>query len=137
VFAKVDGKPDWDEKHYLERDTYLRSSEDLAAFMQKADERLGRRAESETVYVYLQFSENEPLPKPTRARKPRERLTGAFYVVMYNNNYIARLSKSTLRYGASVDYAKQFKTAREAEKWIAKRNLAKRFDAEFSVEKVA
>jgi len=137
VWTKVDGKPGWDRNQTTELDCYLNSDEAIISFLEKTAERLEKRTADEDIYVCIGYSGNQPLRKPKRARKPKERLTGEFYVVTFNGNrYVTRLTRGGLRHSEHAMPAKQFETEKDARKWIEQRDLARRFRGTFEVEKI-
>ena len=138
VWTRVPGKKDWESEHTTECDRYLRSDEEIVAFLNEAGERLKRKTEDESVYICLKYYGNDPLPKAKRERKPKERLTGEYYVVAFGiGRYVTKLTGRHLHHCPYISAAKQFQTEQDAEKWIKQRDLAVRFRGEFKVEKAA
>lgn len=138
IWTKKPDKKDWDQEKTTENDKRLRSDEELVAFLNEADERLKRKSADETVYVCLKYYNNDPLPKPKCTRKPKARLTGEYYVVVFGaGSYVTKITKRYLHHSPYISAAKQFRSEQEAEKWIKQRNLKIRFRGEFSVEKAA
>jgi len=138
VWTRVPGKKEWEGNHSTECDRYLRSDEELVAFLIEADERLKRKTADESIYVCLKYFGNDPLPKPKRERKPKTRLTGEFYVVTFGiGSYVTKLTGRHLHHCPYISSAKQFQTAKDAEKWIEQRHLKSRFRVDCTVEKAA
>ena len=124
--------------HTTECNRLMRSDEELTAFLNEADERLKQKSTGETIYVCLNYSVNDPLPKSKRTRKPKVRLTGEYYVVAFGiGSYVTKITKGYLHHSPYIGAAKQFRSEQEAEKWIKQRNLKIRFRGEFKVEKAA
>jgi len=131
-------KEEIDQPHTTECDRRLCSDEDIVAFLNEADDRLKRKTSHESVYVCLKFSNDDPLPKTKRTRKPKVRLTGEYFVVAFGvGSYVTKITKRHLYHSPYISAAKQFRSEREAEKWIKLRDLKIRFHGEFKVVKAA
>jgi hypothetical protein len=87
--------------------------------------------ESVSFYVGKTYN-NQP-------RKPKEQLTEYFVVCRENGNnkyYLSKVTSRRLSYTYYTTQAKQFKTEKEAQKWITDRNIQSRFRIECKIEKV-
>lgn len=124
-------------KHTEEKYTYVRTDDALLTFLTEADSRLQSRAENEHIYVCVEFSEDEPLPKPKKYRQRKERLSENFYVVTMRGAYVTRLTRGGLHRSPYVSSAKQFATSTDAEKWLDRNKIAIRFQCEVQIQKVA
>ena len=78
------------------------------------------------MYVDISFDIEKSLERKKIKRRKKERLK-QFYAVTTNFGYVSSLTRSGIYSTHSADYAKQFKTEKEATKWIKDRDIERRF----------
>ena len=115
--------------------TNISTTEELKDFLNKAEERLSNRSEAEQIYVCLRFYSDELKPRQTKEKKkPTERLSDFYAVKIEDRGYLTQLTSRRIKYTFSSSFSKQFKTEKEANKYINK--LKERFSCDFSVEHI-
>ena len=115
----------------------IKSTEQLDDFLSEADRLICENKDAHKLYVDISFDIEKPLEREKVARKKKERLK-QFYVVTTKFGYVSSLTRSGIYSTHSADYAKQFKTEKEAVKWIKDRDIERRFrKSNFGVEYMA
>lgn len=121
---------------HIENRVSISSSDDVRAFLAAAQERLNKKAEKETVYICLKYNdENFQLKEPkVRNCTPKEKLTDFYAIKINNTGYLFQLTRRRIRYTYYSDGAKQFKTEKEATKYLQK--IKERFCCTLEVEHI-
>ena len=128
------------QKNKGELSCTAKTSEELAAFLAAADERLARKADNEgSIYVCLEFPGEKAIqhPKEPKFRKAPVKLNEFYAVKLTSGGYIRKLTARTLRRVFSTQDAKQFRTEQDALKWLEKHGIARRFNVSYDVEYIA
>lgn len=118
----------------VENRTEISSSDDLRNFLVAAQDRLDNRAEKEEVFICLKYCNEEFVPKVKKERKPKERLNDYYAIKVDGSSYLSKLTKRRIRCYSLCDKTKQFKTEKEANKYVEK--LLERFNCRFEVEHI-
>lgn len=115
----------------------IKSTEQLDDFLSEADRLICENKDAHKLYVDISFDIEKPLEREKVARNKKERLK-QFYVVTTNFGYVSSLTRSGIYSTHSANHAKQFKTEKEAAKWIKDRDIERRFQKlKFGVEYMA
>lgn len=127
----------WEEMdNTIENHTEINSSDDLQKFLDAAQDRLAKRTEKEEIYICLHYYNEKFEPRVKRKRKPKERLTDYFAIKIGNyDSYLVKLTSRRIRHASLCDLTKQFKTEKEANKYVEKL-IEKGFKINFSVEHI-
>lgn len=107
----------------------VRSTKELKKFLSYAEDRINNREDTEDIFVGLVYN---PEKFKHRETKQKQRLTNFFAIKTRGYGYVYKLTSRRLQHVTSSEYAKQFKTEKEAYKYIEK--LSERFNADFEVE---
>lgn len=112
------------------------SSDDLRKFLDAAQDRLSKRTDEEGIYICLHYY-NEKFESRVKAeRKPKERLTDYFAIKIGNcDSYLVKQTSRRIRHTSLCNLTKQFKTEKEANKYVEKL-IEKGFKINFSVEHI-
>lgn len=118
----------------------IETSDDLEKFIEFYYNRLENREENEKIYPKIIFNvERFEHQRRKPSNKPKEQLK-EFYVVKINKDYlsayVSQLTARNLRYVYNGKSGKQFKTEKQAEKWIQDRRIRERFGVECEIEKI-
>ena len=73
-------------------------------------------------------------PKDRHVRTKAKRLDQFYVIKLKNDRYMYRLGGRSYRYGWQANYAKQFKTEKDAIKWLEQYNIIDRFGVECEIE---
>lgn len=104
----------------------IKSTEQLDEFLSEADRLICENKDARKLYVDISFDIEKSLERKKIKRRKKERLK-QFYAVTTNFGYVSSLTRSGIYSTHSADYAKQFKTEKEATKWIKDRDIERRF----------
>lgn len=108
------------------------SSDDLRKFLNAAQDRLDSREENEGIYICLHYY-NEKFESRV---KPKERLTDYFAIKIGTcDSYLVKQTSRRIKHTSLCNLTKQFKTEREANKYV-ERLIEKGFKIDFSVEHI-
>lgn len=120
----------------IENRMEISSTEKLREYLELAQKRLDNRAEKEEIYICLKYYEESFRAKnPTvRNRKPKERLTD-FFAIKVGSGYLTQVTSRRIRYNVLCERTKQFKTEKEANKYIQKLQV-KFTTVDFGVEHI-
>lgn len=116
----------------------INTSQELQNFIEAYNAEVIGRDANESIYPNLDFLvEKFEHQRITRERKPKERLEN-FYAIIVNNGenqyYLRKLTARKLLYGFGANFAKQFRTESEAQKWLEEKKIDKRFGVTCSVQ---
>lgn len=119
--------------------TPINTSEDLENVIADYYNRLTNRENGETIYLIIDFRvEKFAHQKQDKRTASKPRLTN-FYVISFDKGfgkqYVSKVTARNLGYMEKPEYAKQFKTEQEAQKWIAARRIDQRFRTQCNVER--
>lgn len=120
----------------IENRMEISSTDKLREFLTLAQERLDNRAEKEEIYICIEYYSEEFKSKnpAVRYKTPKERLSD-FYAIKVRGGYIMQVTSRRVRYASLCNKTKQFKTEKEANKYIQK--LQEKFYGEtFEVEHI-
>ena len=124
----------WDNT--IENRVEINSSDDLRKFLDAVQERIDNRAEKEEIYICLQYYNEKFELKVKPERKAKERLTDYFAIKVGNyDNYLVKQTSRRIKYTSLCELTKQFKTEKEANKYVEKL-IEKGFTSVFSVEHI-
>lgn len=118
----------------IENKTEISSSDDLRKFLEIAQQRLDNRADEEDIYVCLRYYGDKFVPRNPKTKTPKERLTDYYAIKVNDIGYLTQLTSRRIRYCSLCKDTKQFKTEKEANKYIDK--LKDRFYATFEVKHI-
>lgn len=127
----------WEEMdNTIENRVEINSSDDLRKFLEAAQNRIDNRADKEGVYICLKYYNEKFEPRVKQERKAKERLTDYFAIKIGNrDNYLVKLTSRRIRHTSLCNLTKQFKTEKEANKYMEKLK-EKGFTCDFSVEHI-
>lgn len=120
---------------------FINNSANLQAFIEMYYARVVERKEGEKVYPVIEYGvEKFVHQRSNRIRQDKPRLT-EYYTVKVDNGhnlyYVQQLTSRHLRGTYNEHDAKQFKTEKEAKKWIDERSIEKRFRIKCQIEKIS
>lgn len=114
----------------------INSSDDLRKFLNAAQDRLDRRTDKEGIYICLHYYNEKFESRVKPDWKQKERLTDYFAIKVGNyDSYLVKLTSRRIRYASLCNLTKQFKTEKEANKYVEKL-IDKGFKIDFSVEHI-
>ena len=120
----------------IENRVEINSSDGLREFLNAAQNRLNNRAEKEGIYICLKYYNEKFEPRVKPERKAKERLTDYFAIKVGNrDSYLVKLTSRRIKYTSLCNLTKQFKTEREANRYVEKLN-EKGFKIDFTVEHI-
>lgn len=123
----------WNKLHNeTENRTWISSSEDLRTFLTIAQTRLDNKTDDEEIYICLEYLVEKFEPRNKKHRTPKERLTNYYAIKVNGIGYLTKLTSRRIRYCSLCSSTKQFKTEKEANKYVEK--LKDRFNSTFEVE---
>lgn len=127
----------WQEMdNTIENRVEINSSDDLRKFLEAAQNRIDNRTNKEGVYICLKYYNEKFESKVKPERKVKERLTDYFAIKVGNrDSYLVKLTSRRIRYTLLCDLTKQFKTEKEADKYVEKLK-EKGFTCNFLVEHI-
>jgi hypothetical protein len=115
------------------------TSGDLQKFIDIYNNMIQTKVENKKIYPVINFPVEKFIHQKTKkGNKPIERLTDFYIVVVdkgYDQYYVRQLTARHLKYAYSIDGAKQFKTEKEAQKWITDRRIDTRFSVNCLIKK--
>ena len=112
------------------------SSDDLRNFLNAAQDRLAKRTDKEEIYICLHYYNEKFQSRVKAERKQKERLTDYFAIKVGDyDSYLVKLTSRRIRHASLCDLTKQFKTEKEANKYVEKL-IEKGFKINFSVEHI-
>lgn len=118
----------------------LNNSQDLQDFIKMYNERLKEKQNNEAIYPVIDFRVEKFKHQKKGKRQPKEKLN-EFYAVVLDRGcaefFVQQITARRLFYTQYKEYAKQFKTEREALKWITDRNIDSKFNVKCSVQLIA
>lgn len=118
----------------IENRVEINSSEDLRKYLSEIQKRLECKADDEEIYFCLRYYDEEFKLRIQKERKPKERLTDYYAIKVNGYNYLVQLTKTRIKYCSLCNKTKQFKTEKDASRYIEK--LKDRFTATFEVEHI-
>lgn len=120
----------------IENKVEIKSSEDLREFLSVIQKRLDSKTINEEIYFCLRYYDEEFKPRiqVKKERKPKERLTDYYAIKINNHSYLVQVTSKRIRYCCLCDNTKQFKTGKEANRYIEK--IKDKFNAAFTVEHI-
>lgn len=118
----------------IENKVEINSSEDLREFLSAVQKRLDNKTVNEEIYFCLRYYDEEFKSRIQKERKPKERLADYYAIKVNGYSYLVQLTKTRIKYCSLCNKTKQFKTEKEASKYIEK--LKNRFAATFEVEHI-
>lgn len=125
-----------DMDNTIENRVEINSSNDLRKFLDDAQERIDKRTEKEGIYICLKYCNEKFVSRVKPERIAKERLTDYFAIKVGNNDsYLVKQTSRRIRHTSLCNLTKQFKTEREANKYVEKLN-EKGFMCAFSVEHI-
>lgn len=120
----------------IENRVEISTSDDLREFLDAAQNRLDKRTEKEEIYICLKYYNEKFESRVKLERKAKERLTDYFAIKVGNrDNYLVKQTSRRIRHTSLCNLTKQFKTEREANKYVEKL-IDKGFKIDFSVEHI-
>ena len=120
----------------IENRVEINSSDDLQGFLNAAQNRLYNRAEKEGIYICLKYYNEKFESRVKPERRVKERLTDYFAIKVGNrDSYLVKLTSRRIKHTSLCNLTKQFKTEREANKYVEKLN-EKGFKIDFLVEHI-
>lgn len=127
----------WDKSdNAIENRVEINSSDDLRKFLDAAQNRLDNRGEKEGIYICLKYYNEKFESRVKPERKQKERLTDYFAIKVGNyDSYLVKQTSRRIRHTSLCELTKQFKTEREANKYVEKL-IEKGFTCAFSVEHI-
>lgn len=127
----------WNEmNNIIENCVEIKSSDDLMNFLETAQNRLDNRTEKEVIYICLEYYNENFEPRVKLERKSKEHLTDYFAIKVGNrDSYLVKQTSRRIIYTSLCNFTKQFKTEKEADKYI-KKLIEKGFKIDFSVEHI-
>ncbi|MFG6378283.1 MAG: hypothetical protein K1W19_08220 [Lachnospiraceae bacterium] len=112
------------------------SSEDLRKFLNAAQDRLDKRADEEGIYICLHYYNEKFDSRVKPEQKQKECLADYFSIkVGSHDNYLVKQTSRRIKYTSLCNLTKQFKTEKEANKYVEKL-IEKGFKIDFSVEHI-
>jgi len=118
----------------IENRVSIYSSEDLRKFLINCQERINK-ADQEIVYICLHYMNEEFKPRVTKQKTTKERLTDFFAIKVFDKYYLTQLTAKRIKYTTLCHLTKQFKTEKEANRYLEKL-VEKGFNSQLSVEHV-
>lgn len=126
----------WDKSdNHMENYVEVFTSEDVRQFLMDVDERLARRVEGEEIYFCLRYHDEKFRMREKQIRTPKERLSNYYAIRVNECGYLTKVTRSKLRYTSLCGLTKQFKTEKQAIRYMEK--LKDRFASELRVEYVS
>lgn len=120
----------------IENRVEINSSDDLRKFLETAQDRLDKKTEKEGIYICLKYYNEKFESRVKPERKAKERLTDYFAIKIGNrDNYLVKQTSRRIRHTSLCNLTKQFKTEREANKYVEKL-IDKGFKIDFSVKHI-
>jgi hypothetical protein len=120
----------------IENVVNIYSSDDLRKFMDAAQDRLTKRTEKEEIYSCLHYYNEKFKSRVKPETKSKERLTDYFAIKIGNyDSYLVKITSRRIRHTSLCNLTKQFKTEKEANKYVEKL-IEKGFKIDFSVEHI-
>ena len=120
----------------IENVVNIYSSNDLRKFMDATQDRLAKRTEREGIYICLHYYNEKFEPRVKLERKSKERLTDYFAIKVGNrDSYLVKQTSRRIMHTSLCDLTKQFKTEKEANKYVEKL-IEKGFKIDFSVKHI-
>lgn len=120
----------------IENRAEINSSDDLRKFLEAAQNRLDNRTDKEGIYICLGYYNEKFESRVKPERKARERLTDYFAIkVGDRDSYLVKLTSRKIKYTSLCNLTKQFKTEKEANKYV-KKLKEKGFACAFSVKHI-
>lgn len=120
----------------IENRMEINSSDDLREFLEAAQNRLDNKTEKESIYICLNYYNEKFECRIKPERKAKERLTDYFAIKVGNrDSYLVKQTSRRIRHTILCDMTKQFKTEKEANKYVEKL-IDKGFKIDFSVEHI-
>lgn len=114
----------------------INSSDGLRIFLEVAQDRLDNRAEKEEIYICLKYYNEKFESRVKPERKAKEQLTDYFAIKVGNrDSYLVKQTSRRIRHTSLCNLTKQFKTEKEANKYVEKL-IEKGFKIGFSVEHI-
>lgn len=114
----------------------INSSDDLRKFLDIAQDRLNRRTDKEEIYICLYYYNEKFESRVKPKQKQKERLTDYYTIKIGNrDSYLVKLTSRRIRHTSLCNLTKQFKTEKEANKYVEKL-IEKGFNCSFSVEHI-
>lgn len=120
----------------IENRVEINSSDDLREFLEAAQNRIDNRTDKEGIYICLKYYNEKFESRVKPERKLKERLTDYFAIKVGNrDSYLVKLTSRRIKHTSLCNLTKQFKTEKEANKYMAKLK-EKGFTCDFSVEHI-
>lgn len=120
----------------IENRMEINSSDNLREFLEAAQNRLDNRKEKENIYICLNYYNEKFECRVKPERKAKERLTDYFAIKVGNrDSYLVKQTSRRIRHASLCNMTKQFKTEKEANKYVEKL-IDKGFKIDFSVEHI-
>lgn len=120
----------------IENRVEISTSDDLRKFLDAAQNRLDRKTEKEEIYICLKYYNEKFESRVKPERKTKERLTDYFVIKVGNrDSYLVKQTSRRIRHTSLCNLTKQFKTEKEANKYVEKL-IEKGFTCDFSVEHI-
>lgn len=114
----------------------IHSSDDLRKFLDAAQDRLDRRTDKEGIYICLHYYNEKFESRVKPDRKQKERLTDYFAIKVGDyDSYLVKLTSRRIKHTSLCKLTKQFKTEKEANKYMEKL-IEKGFNINFSVKHI-
>lgn len=123
-------------KNIIEGRYEINLSDDLRNFLDAAQSRLDNRTEKERIFICLKYYNEKFESRVKPERKAKERLTDYFAIKVGNrDSYLVKQTSIRIRHTSLCNLTKQFKTEKEANKYVEKL-IEKGFKIDFSVEHI-
>lgn len=115
----------------------IKSTLDLDDFLEDVDKLISENTDERKLYISISFNYDDVLQR-RKIQRPKKKRLNEFYAVTTGRGYVSRITRLGVYYTSSKNFAKQFDTQRQAEKWVKDRELERRFPKlTFGIEYVA
>lgn len=112
---------------------WVRSSEELLLFLERAWEYMGSVPKDVTAYVCMSFRRDELVKKAEYRTKKSEDPEKYYVVRLMEHGLVERLTKHKINIARNESYARKFRTKKEAERWV-EGMLRKRYSGRVEIE---
>lgn len=120
----------------IENRVSISTSDDLRNYLVAAQKRLDEREEKEEVYICLKYNNEDFRAREPKVLNgaPKEKLTDFYAIKVDNAGYLFKLTRRRIRYCYNSNGAKQFKTQKDAAKYIER--IKERFCCSLDIEHI-
>lgn len=120
----------------IENRVEINSSDNLRDFLEVAQRRINNRTEKEGIYICLKYYNEKFEFRVKPEKKTKEQLTDYFAIKIGNrDSYLVKLTSRRIKHTSLCNLTKQFKTEREANKYVEKL-IERGFKIDFIVEHI-